>query len=82
MKADAARRNLDGSVAGVVGAAHAGQAAARMAGAKLRLKRREAQRTQPVNPAPEPAPMPTEPKRISLADLRAAAQARRQAQAA
>jgi ProP effector len=76
MTADAIRIDLDGSAAGVVGAEHAAQAVARLADQKLRLKRRE---SQPATPAPPP--VPTGPKRLSLADLRAAAQARR-AQAA
>jgi sRNA-binding protein len=77
MTANAVRINLAGDASGVVGAEHAAQAAARLAGQKLRLKRRrEAQRTQPVKPAPNPAPVPAVPKRISLGDLRVAALAR------
>jgi ProP effector len=65
----APRIGLDGMAAGVVSAAEAANSAERL---KAQTARRKKQ-TQPVKAA-----SPAQPKRLSLADLRQAAQARRQ----
>jgi sRNA-binding protein len=76
MQAGAVRLDLTGAPAGTVDAEQAAVAAQKLADRKLKLKRRAAL-AKAAQPAPTRAPAPVQPKRISLADLREAAAARK-----
>jgi ProP effector len=70
----ATRYDLDGQPAGVVTAEEATEAVRRLAV----LTRRALENSgKPLPAKPEPAPAPEPPKRLSLSDLKAAAQARK-----
>jgi ProP effector len=75
-----ARVGLTGKPSGVVTAAEAEHAAAVLLGFETRLKSREPGRTAPPVRSPSPASPASPPaRRLSLADLRAAARARKAA---
>ena len=76
LRTGAARIDLDGNAAGVVSAAEAARAAERLATKLLRAANRKANRK--AKPATRPTPPPTPgPQRLTLADLKRAAQQRR-----
>jgi ProP effector len=75
--AGADRVDLNGKPAGAVTAKHADIAKAQYERAREKQKAKQKLAVAPANPAEPPKPVATAPHRISLADLRMAAQTRR-----